>query len=174
LIFRNFLILNLVFFFNSGVFAVNIRVLDFQKIIENNNNLSLFYDQIKEDQESYKNEFKTEELNLQNEYKRIEELNLILDPNELDNEIEKYNIKLNDFNSKIQKFNLHYETQINNFKNQIINITLEILKQYSDANKIDLVLDSNNYVLSSNSINITELIEDKVNNIKIEINIEKY
>ena len=82
--------------------------------------------------------------------------------------------KLNNFNDKIQKFNLHYELQINNLKNRIVNIILEILKQYSEDNKIDLVLDSNNYVLSSNSINITDIIKDKVNNKSIEINFEKY
>jgi Skp family chaperone for outer membrane proteins len=49
-----------------------------------------------------------------------------------------------------------------------------ILKKYSEDNKIDLILDSNNYILSSNSINITDLIKDQVNKKKIEINFEKY
>jgi len=174
LIIRIFLTYTFIFFFSSSAFSVSIRVLDFQKIIENNENLSLLYDQIEKDQEPYKAEFKIEELNLQNELERIEELNLILDPNELEEEIENYNINLGNFNTKIQKFNLHYESQINNFKNKIIDVTLEILKKYSDVNKIDLVLDSNNYILSSNSINITEIIEDQVNNKKIEIKFEKY
>ena len=34
--------------------------------------------------------------------------------------------------------------------------------------------DSNNYIMSSNSINITDLIKDQVNKQKIEINFEKY
>ena len=118
--------------------------------------------------------FKKEELNLKNELERIEKLKLILESAELEKEIENYNNQLNNFNDKIQKFNLHYEVQINNLKNRIVNIILEILKQYSEDNKIDLVLDSNNYVLSSNSINITDIIKDKVNNKSIEINFEKY
>ena len=160
--------------FNLSAFAINVRVLDFQQITENNTNLSLLYDQIEKDQASYKEIFTNEELILQNDLKRIEELNLILEPIELEKEIENYNIKLNNFNDNIEKFNLHYELQINNLRNRIINIILEELKKYSEENNIDLILDSNNYILSSNSINITELIKDKVNKIKIEINFEKY
>ena len=160
--------------FSTNALSTNIKVLDFQHIIENNINISNFYDKIDKDQIIHKENFKKEELNLKNELERIEKLKLILESAELEKEIENYNNQLNNFNDKIQKFNLHYEIQINNFKNRIVNIILEILKQYSEDNKIDLVLDSNNYILSSNSINITDIIKDKVNNKSIEINFEKY
>jgi len=159
---------------SSSAFSANIRVLDFQKVIDNNINLSLLYEKIEKDQESHKEIFNAEELNLESEFQRIEKLNLILEPSELEIEIENYNLELKNFNDKITKFNLHYENQINNLKNNIINIILDELKKYSEDNKIDLVLDSNSYILSSNSINITELINDKVNKKKIEISFEKY
>ena len=160
--------------FSSNTIATNTRVIDFEKIIENNSSLSSLYKKINKDQESHKDKFKNEEINLQSELKRIEKLNLILEPAELDKEIDNYNNKLNNFNAEIEKFNLHYELQINNLKNEIINITLEILKKYSEDNQIDLVLDSKNYVLSSNSINITDIIESQVNKKKIEISFEQY
>ena len=53
-------------------------------------------------------------------------------------------------------------------------------KSFKDAldkdyeNKIELILDSSNYILSNNSINITKIIEDEVNKIKIETSFEKY
>ena len=160
--------------FSSSAFSTNIRVLDFQKIIENNTSLFLLYEKIEKDQFAHKEKFNNQELNLENEYKRIEKLNLILEPSELEKEIENYNFKLNNFNETIKDFNLHYDKQINNLKNKIINIILDVLKKYSEDNKIDLILDSNNYILSTNSINITNLIEDQVNKKKIEINFEKY
>ena len=171
--FRIFLIL-IIINFSSNAFSTNIRVIDFQKIIENNIFTSLLYDQIDKDQLTHKEKFKNNELELKNELERIEKLNLILDSSELVKEIEIYNQKLNKFNEKIENFNLHYELQINNFKNKIINIILEILKKYSEDNKIDLILDSTNYILSSNSINITDLIQDQVNKKTIELNFEKY
>ena len=173
MIVRIFLIF-IIISFSTNAFSTNIRVLDFQHIIENNINISILYDKIDKDQIFHKENFKKEELNLKNELERIEKLKLILESAELEKEINNYNNQLNNFNDKIQKFNLHYEVQINNLKNRILNTILEVLKQYSEDNKIDLVLDSNNYVLSSNSINITEIIKDKVNNKSIEINFEKY
>ena len=164
----------IIFFLNSSAFSANIRVLDLQNIIESNTNLFLLYEKIEKDQESHKDKFNNEELNLESEFQRIEKLNLILEPTELEKEIENYNLKLNNFNNAIKDFNLHYDKQINNLKNKIINVILEVLKKYSEDNKIDLILDSNNYILSSNSINITNLIKDQVNQQKIEISFEKY
>ena len=46
-------------------------------------------------------------------------------------------------NSKIEKFNLHYDNQINNLKNKILNIILEELKNYSDENVYELFLFTN-------------------------------
>jgi len=160
--------------FSSNAFSSNIRVLDFQKVIENNSNLFLLYDKIENDQRVHKEKFNSEELYLESEFKRIEKLNLILEPSELEKEINNYNLKLNNFNTKIENFNLHYDKQINNLKNKIVNITLDALKNYSEDNQIDLILDSNNYILSSNSINITELIIVEVNKKKIEISFEKF
>ncbi len=169
------IILTFIFFiFSFSAYSTNIRVLDIQKIIENNKNLSLLYEQINIDQTPHKENFKKQEINLQNELIRIENLNLILEPAELEKEIVKYNEKLNNFNNKIEKFNQHYELQINSLKNSIIDIILEILKKYSEENQIELILDSNNYILSSNSINITDIITDQLNNKKIEISFEKY
>ena len=164
----------LFFIFSSSAFTTNIRVLDFQRIIENNINLPILYDQIDKDQEIHKKKLKNEELNLQDQLTKIEELNLILEPTEMQKEIENYNQELKYFNDKVEKFNLHYDLQINNLKNKIIKIILDELKKFSEVNNIDLILDSNNYILSSNSINITDLVQDQVNKKKIEINFEKY
>jgi len=158
----------------TSALSTNIRVLDFQEIIESNPNLFLLYEKIEKDQETHKKMFNNEELGLESEFKRIEKLNLILEPSELEKEIENYNQKLNSFNDTINNFNLHYDKQINNTKNKIISVILDVLKKYSEDNKIDLILDSNNYILSTNSINITNLIKDQVNKKKIEISFEKY
>ena len=169
------IILTFIFFiFSSSVLSTNIRVLDFQKVIESNESFFLLYEKIEKDQMVHKKNFNKEELYLESEFERIEKLNLILEPTELEKEIENYNLKLNSFNDKIKNFNLHYDKQINNLQNKIISIILDVLKQYSEDNNIDLILDSDNYILSSNSINITNLIKDQVSKNKIEISFEKY
>ena len=86
------LILSIIIFCSTA-FSTNIRVIDFQNIIDSNKNLFSLYEKIEKDQEAHKTKFNNEELNLESEFKRIEKLNLILEPSELEKEIENYNIK---------------------------------------------------------------------------------
>ena len=161
-------------FYASNSFSTNIRVVDLQIIINNNKDLINLISNIEEDQIIYREEFNEIELKLQSEAIRIEELNLILDKDEIDNEINKYNKKLKEFNSTVKQFNLHYENQINKLKSNILDSILSILKNYSINNGIDLIMDSNNYILSSNSINITDIILEDLNKNNLEISFEKY
>ena len=48
--------------FSSNAFSSNIRVLDFQKVIENNSNLFLLYEKIENDQRVHKEKFNSEEI----------------------------------------------------------------------------------------------------------------
>ena len=143
-------------------------------LIDNNENLKLLYSLIDNDQAKYLNNFKTEELYLQEKLSEINQLKLILNREEIDKIIKDYNESLNDFNLKVENLNIHYDKQINNFKNIIVSSILEILKKYSFDNEIDLILDSNNYILSSNSINITDLILKQMSTITLETKFEKY
>ena len=160
--------------FTTNSYATTIRVIDLQKIIDNNKILNELLNLIENDQTNHREKFKKQEIELESELQRINELKLILDNVELEKEINGYNEKLQNFNQEIEKFNIHYENQINTLKNKIINNTLELLKKYSLDNQIDLILDSNNYILSSNSINITDLILDQSYQLNLESGFEKY
>ena len=129
---------------------------------------------IEKDQVKHKSNFRELESKLEEELKNIDNLKLILDNDALDNEINIYNQNLQNFNYEIKKFNDHYESQINNLKNIILKKIIEIIKKYSLDNQIDLILDSNSYILSSNSIDITEIMQEKLNTLNFDINFEKY
>lgn len=129
---------------------------------------------IEKDQVKHKSNFKELESKLEEELKNIDNLKLILDNDGLENEINIYNQNLKNFNYEIKKFNDHYESQINNLKNIILKKIIEIIKKYSLDNQIDLILDSNSYILSSNSIDITEIMQEELNNLNFDINFEKY
>ena len=143
-------------------------------LIENSNSLKNLYSKIIKDQNKYSDLFKEEESNLKKKLSEINDLKMILNTDELDKEILDYNKILNNFNSKVENFNSYYDKQINKQKNILINKIIEILKDYSLQNKIDLILDENNYILSSNLINITDLILVKLNNVNTEINFKEY
>jgi Skp family chaperone for outer membrane proteins len=160
--------------YSFSIHAINIRVVDLDYLIEKNKVFMNFFSEIEDDQIIFKNKFIEKELLLQSELKRIDELKLILENSELEKEINIYNLSLKDFNTEVNKFNIHYESQINEVKSKILQNILKILKKHSLENKIDLILDSNNYILSSNSINITDLILNELNEINFDINFEKF
>ena len=168
------LLLLLFYIISFETSATNIRVVNLQNLIDNNQDLKKMISDIKKDQLAHTNDFKKNEIKLENELKRINDSKLILDSNQIDNEINKYNQDLREFNIKIENFNSHYELQVNNLKNQILQKVLDLLKKFSNDNEIDLILDSNSYILSNSSIDITNIILEKLNTIKFEINFEKY
>ena len=170
----NILLIFLFIIFTTNSYATTIRVIDLQKIIDNNKILNELFNLIENDQTNHREKFKKQEIELESELQRINELKLILDNVELEKEINGYNEKLQNFNQEIEKFNIHYDNQINALKNKIINNILELLKKYSLDNQIDLIFDSNNYILSSNSINITDLILEQSYQLNLETDLEKY
>ncbi len=170
----NIAIFSIFFFYSFLLNATNIRVINLNSLIDNTNELRELVTKIENDQTFHRDKFLEKELILQSKISKIEELKLILDNSELEKEISKYNNDLNNFNNEISEFNLHYEKQINNLKSDILDKILEILKKYSLDNQIDLILDSNNYILASNSINITNLILDEINKINFETSFEKF
>ncbi|MBT3901508.1 MAG: hypothetical protein HOF20_01485 [Pelagibacteraceae bacterium] len=145
-----------------------------QIIIDNSESLKSLYNLVENDQKQFLNNFKNEEASLEIKLSEINELKMILNAQELDKEIDIYNELLNNFNYRVEKFNIHYDNQINIHKNIIINKVVDLLKEYSLENNVDLILDANNYILSNNSININDFITTKLNEIIIESNFEKY
>tara|TARA_X000000368_G_scaffold413278_1_gene401070 strand:- start:294 stop:818 length:525 start_codon:yes stop_codon:yes gene_type:complete len=164
----------LLLIYSTTTQATNIRVVDLQLLINENIYLRNLIKEIEKDQISHREKFSIIEIELQNELKNINESKVILDNEEIDILINKYNEDLNNFNFEVQRFNSYYEKELNSFKNTILEKILEILEDFSLENKVDLVLDSNNYILSSNSINITDLILNELNKITFDISFEKY
>jgi len=170
----NFFFFIIFFFYSITSNSTNIKVVDMQIIIDNSESLKSLYNLVENDQKQFLNNFKNEEASLEIKLSEINELKMILNAQELDKEIDIYNELLNNFNFRVEKFNIHYDNQINIHKNIIINKIVDLLKEYSLENNVDLILDANNYILSNNSINITDFITTKLNEIIIESNFEKY
>ena len=170
----NIFFFSIFFLYSFLLNATNIRVIDLNNLIDNTNKLKELVSKIENDQIFHRDKFLEKELFLKSKLSKIEELKLILENTELEKEISKYNEDLNNFNNEINQFNVHYENQINNLKSKILDKILEILKKYSSDNQIDLILDSNNYILASNSINITNLILDELNKINFDTSFEKF
>ena len=164
------------FFFSisTNLYASNIKVIDIDLLINENIFFKNIINKIELDQGSHRKNFTIIENQLQSKLIKIEELKLILNSEEFDKEVNDYNISLNNFNNKIKQFNSHYDGELNKIRNLMLSEIIKLIKEYSVENKIDLILDSKSYIIASNSINITNIILDKLNKVQFEINFDKF
>ena len=82
----------------------------------------------------------------------------LLNENEIKLRVEEYNKILSNFKDSIDEFNFHYDNQILKIRNQILEKIVKLLEKYAIEKKIDLIFDNKNYIIASNSINITDII----------------
>ena len=171
---RSLIFLFLITIYSPNLFATKIFVIDVEKLINENIYYEKFMEEIEKNQISEKNELnliEKEIVDLQNE---IEQSKLILDQNEINKLIEDYNIKLNKFNILIESYNLHYQNEIINKRKIVLKEIIVLVEKFAKDNSIDIVLDSNNYLVASNSINITEDIELKLKNLELKLDLKKF
>ena len=74
----------------------------------------------------------------------------------------------------VDRFNNHYEKEIINIKNIIFLKISELIQSYALENQIDLILDKNQYLISSDTINISEIILFELNELNIDLNFTLY
>ena len=171
---RSLIILFFITIYSTNLFATKIFVIDVEKLINENIYYKKFMEEIEKNQISEKNELnliEKEIVDLQNE---IEQSKLILDQNEINKLIEDYNIKLNKFNILIESYNLHYQNEIINKRKIVLKEIIVLVEKFAKDNNIDIVLDSNNYLVASNSLNITEDIELKLKNLELKLDLKKF
>ena len=163
-------------FLSKIVFAQTIAVVNIQSLIDNN----IYYKEIMKDmeinQEKYKENFELKEKELSYKLKDLEQSKLILNEIEINAQIDNYNEELTAFTITVEEFNLHYQNQVINIREIILKEIFILLEKYAIENQVDLILDSASYLIASNSIDITDSIKDKLQNMNLKleyINFEK-
>ena len=158
--------------FSSVLIAQSIVVVDIQNIIDNNQNFIDTVTELEISQQKFLNLFEKKEIELKKNFDEIENSKLILNQNEINIQIDNYNKEFNKFSILVNEFNLHYKEQINKMREVLLNEIIQLLENYAINNEIELILDSNNYLIASSSIDITELIKIQLNetNILLEYN----
>ena len=168
------LIFTIINLYSSILFSKNIAVVNIQSLIDNHVE---YYNAIKEIelvQERYFKNFENRENELKLILKNIDESRLILSESEINNQIYDYNQKLNNFSIEVEKFNSHYQNQIFIMRDSIFNEIIKLLQEYAMKKNIDLILDSTSYLVAANSMDITKIIEDELNNIKIKLEYKNF
>ena len=129
---------------------------------------------INNSQEKYMNKFKNVEQILYKQKEELEDLKLILNDDEFNIKKNKYYNEVQNFENDVLNFNNHYEKEIINIKNIIFSRISKLIQNYAAENQIDLILDKNQYLISAEKINISELIFIKLNDSVIELEFSQY
>ena len=159
------------------VFSQTIAVVNIQSLIEYNTYYKEIIKDMEINQEIYLKKFELKEKELSDKLNDLEQSKLVLNEAEINTQIDNYNKELSIFNLTIEKFNLHYQNQVINIKQIILNEIFMLLEKYAIENEVDLVLDSASYLIASNSIDITDSINKKLQNINLKLeytNFENY
>ena len=156
--------------FSSKIIAAQIiAVVNIQSLINNNS----FYKEIMEDMEinqiKYHEKFQLKEIALNDKLKDLEQSKLILNEIEINTQIDNYNKELTDFTTTVEEFNQHYQIQVINIKEIILKEIFILLEKYAIENQVDLILDSASYLIASNSMDITNSINEKLQNINLKL-----
>ena len=69
----------------------------------------------------------------------------------------------------IENFNSHYQNQIINIRQYLLNEIIKLLENYATKNNVDLILDSNSYLIASNSLDITNQINSELENLNFKL-----
>ena len=161
-------------FYCKSIYAQTIAVINIQSLIDNHVEYNNAIKEIELVQERYFKNFENRENELKLILKNIDESRLILSESEINNQIYDYNQKLNNFSIEVEKFNLHYQNQIFIMRDSIFNEIIKLLQEYAMKKNIDLILDSTSYLVAANSMDITKIIEDELNNIKIKLEYKNF
>ena len=171
------LIILICFIFSSKIISAQIiAVVNVQSLINNNSYYKEIIEDMEINQKKYLEKFQLKEKELDEKLKDLEQSKLILNEIEINTQIDNYNKELADFTNTVEKYNLHYQNQVITIKEIILKEIFILLEKYAIENQIDLILDSESYLIASNSIDITDSIKEKLQNIDLKleyINFEK-
>tara|TARA_Y100000590_G_scaffold406057_1_gene494932 strand:+ start:22 stop:489 length:468 start_codon:yes stop_codon:yes gene_type:complete len=140
-------------------------------IIDNSYEFKNFLNNLDKIKLKYFNELEDQEKNLEKRKKEIEDSKMLFNDEEYNKLVKNFDNDANIYLIKVEK----YENYIN--KNIKINekIILEsislILEEYSNKNDLDLILNEDQYIISSNSLDISDIIIEELNNKKLDLKI---
>ena len=164
----------IILLFTVNVYATKVAVIDINFLIDNSNQFNEILKKINSSQIQAKENFQNMEQNLLKIKSELEESKLILSDDEFNLKKEEYYKKVSKFEENVSNFNNHYENEIVKIKNFIFARITELVQDYASENGIELIIEKNQYLIAADTININEVIFEKLNNLKMELNFTIY
>ena len=161
----------ILFCLSNSIFAEKISTIKLSYLIENSIEYQSFIEKLKiKKQTIFENLTKDEKI-LEAQKIEIDESKIVLSEEEYNNLITIYNNEVKLYQEKIEKYNFLLEKNINFNQKKIIDEIYLLVKDISINNKIDLVLNEDQYFISSESNDISKLVLNELNNKELNLEI---
>jgi len=162
------------FLYSTNVYSNKVAVIDINFLIDNSIHFNEISKKINSTQIQAKENFQNTEQNLLKIKSELEESKLILSNEEFNLKKEEYYKEVSKFEENVSKFNNHYENEIIKIKNIIFARITELVQDYASENGIELIIEKNQYLIAADTININEVIFEKLNKSKMELDFAIY
>jgi len=162
------------FLHTSNVYATKVAVIDINFLIYNSIHFNEISKKIDSSQIQAKETFQNIEQDLLKKKLELEDSKLILSNDEFNLKKEEYYKEVSKFEENVSKFNNHYENEIIKIKNIIFAKISELVQEHASLNGIELIIEKNQYLIAADTININEVIFEKLNDLKMELNFTIY
>ena len=155
----------------NTILAERISTIKLSYLIENSIEYQSFTEKLELKKQILFKYLQEDEKNLEDRKIEIDESKFLLSEQEYNKSITIFNEEVKFYQDKIEKYNVLLETNININQKKIIDEIYLLVKDISINNKIDLVLNEDQYFISSESNDISQLVLNKLNNKKLNLEI---
>ena len=157
------------FFFSLSVYSQDIATIKLSYLIQNSNDYINFISKLEDKKKSFYNILSKEEEILKQRKSEIEESKLILNDEEINNLINEYNYDLQSYQKKIEKYNYFVNNNIDQNQKIVIQEIIKIAQEISSNKKFNIVLNEDQYFISSENIDISSLVLERLNKTTINL-----
>ena len=160
------------FSYNSQ--AINIAIFQYSEILNNSTQYKEFQQELNNFKEKIFTDLKIDEEKLLNKKIEIEDSKILFNEEELKNQIAIYNEDIKSYQEKINKYNNFLNDNMEINQKKLIDEIFLIVKDISIENNFDLVFNEDQYFISNENIDISELVLEKLNHQQFDLDIIHY
>ena len=153
------------------IFAEEIATIKISYLIKNSTEYNTFLNKLEFEKILFNDTIKSEEQILKDRELEINESIFLLSEEEYNNQINIFNEKVKIYQEKIEKYNYFLDKNIDINQKTIIDEIFLIVKDISIKNNIKLVLNEDQYFISSEKNDISQLVLSQLNSKKLNLEI---
>ena len=153
------------------ILAEEIATIKISYLIKNSTEYNTFINKLESEKILFNDTIKNEEQILKDRELEINESIFLLSEEEYNNQINIFNEKVKIYQEKIEKYNYFLDKNIDINQKTIIDEIFLIVKDISIKNNIKLVLNEDQYFISSEKNDISQLVLSQLNSKKLNLEI---